>query len=243
MNDTVPPPRPPWEPPPMPSVPPPITPGSPPPTGAAGLPWETPGYPMLEGLYETARLFLTRPTEAFTRMQVSGDIGRPIGYAIILGWIGVIAGQAYSIALDETMRDFLTPFTQGQDFQFGVAFNIGMMIAAPILILLSIFIGAAIYHLFLMLFGAGGGGFPATVRVVCYATTTQVLQIVPLCGGLIGGVWTIVLEIIGLAIAHRTTQGKAALAVFMPLILCCVCLAVLFAAFGAAIMAAIGKMQ
>ncbi|MGE5237029.1 MAG: YIP1 family protein [Acidobacteriota bacterium] len=209
----------------------------------APLPWEQPGYPALEGLYETAKLFLTKPTEAFQRMSISGDLGRPLGYAVILGWVGIIAGQAYNIALRGTMRNMLAPFSHGEDLAFGLGFNIAIMVVAPILILLGVFIGSAILHLFLMLVGGNNNGFVTTTRVVCYATTIQIFQIVPLCGGLIGAAWGVVLEIIGIAAAHRTTQGKAAAAVLLPMVLCCVCLAILAVAFGAAILAALGKLR
>lgn len=34
-------------------------------------------------------------------------------------------------------------------------------------------------------------------------------------------VWGIILYVFGLATAHRTTQGKAVLAVVLPVVLCC----------------------
>jgi len=225
-----------------PSAPPPSAPpaaGGPQPPAAAPIPWEQPGFPALEGLYETAKLFLTRPSEAFARMPVTGDLGRSLLYAVIFGWIGIIASQAYNIALRGAMWSMLPGFNRGAAFALPIAVNIGVMILAPIFVLIGVFIWAAIVHLFLMLVGGANSGFAATVRVLCYAGTVQVLQVVPLCGGLIAGVWALVLEIIGLAIAHRTTQGKAALAVLLPIALCCVCAGVLMLAFGAAIWAAI----
>jgi hypothetical protein len=229
-----------------PPTPPPITPGEPPPPvppvppATAPLPWEQPGYPFLEALYETAKLFVTVPTEAFRRMSVAVDLGRPLLYAVLLGWIGIIAGQLYSIALRGVTANLL-PFQSAEGFAMGTGASIVVMIVAPVLVLLGVFIWAAIVHLFLMMVGGANAGFGATVRVMCYGTTAQLAQIVPLCGGIIGTVWAIVLEIIGLAKAHRTSQGKAALAVLLPLALCCVCIAIMAVLFGAAIMAAIGQ--
>lgn len=234
MADTYPPP------------PPPITPGAPPPpmppVAGAPIPWEQPGYPFLEALYETAKLFVTVPTEAFRRMSVAADLGRPLLYAILLGWLGIIAGQLYSIALRGVTANLL-PFQSAEGLAMGTGISIAVMVLAPIFVLLGIFIWAAIVHLFLMMVGGANSGFGATVRVMCYSTTAQLAQIVPLCGGIIGSVWAIVLEIIGLAQAHRTTQGKAALAVLLPLVLCCVCVAIVVALFGAAILAAIRSAQ
>lgn len=226
-----------------PPPPPPIEPGGvipPPSDGPQPLPWEQPGYPLLEGLYETAKLFFTAPDAAFSRMQVAGELGRPILYAIVFGWLGIIAGQVYQIAMGGALYKLLPAIPQGTDFGTNTLLDVGIMVVAPFLILIGLFVGAAIYHLFLMLYGGASSGFGATVRVMCYASTVQVLQVLPLCGGLIGTVWGIVLQIIGLAVAHRTTKGKAAAAVLTPAVLCCVCVAVVVALFLTTIMAAIG---
>lgn len=232
--------------PPAPPVPPSLPPQGPPPPppGAQpqALPWEQPGYPALEGLYETAKLVLLNPTEAFARMSITGDLGRPLLFAVILGWVGIVAAQLYRFIIPGVAMPwrYFPEMEHSMSFAMRPAFGIVTMVLAPILILLAIFIGSAILHLFLLIVGAGQSGFVATVRVVCYAGATQVLQVVPLCGGFIAAVWGIVLEIVGLAIAHRTSQGKAAVAVLLPIALCCACAAVLMVAFGAMILAAIG---
>jgi hypothetical protein len=245
MAETYPPGAPPV--PPTPPVPPAMQPPGtvpPPPAGGepsvAPLPWEQPGYPALEGLYETAKLVLTSPGQAFARMPLTGSLGRPLLYAVIFGWVGIIAGQAYNIAFRSAMQNLIPGMHRG--FQLPIAVSITMMVLAPLFVLIGVFIWSAILHLFLMLVGGATTGFASTVRVVCYAGTVQVLQIVPFCGGLIGFVWALVLYIIGLATAHRTTQGKAALAVLLPVVLCCVCVAVIAVAFGAAIAAAVGHL-
>jgi hypothetical protein len=237
--------------PPMPPQPPGMQPPGtlPPPPGggppAAALPWEQPGYPALEGLYETAKLFLTAPSQAFARMSLTGTLGKPLLYAVIFGWLGIIASQAYSLAFRGVIHNLLSGlpgYSSRLALGLPVAATVGIMVLAPIFVLLGIFIGSAIVHLFLMLVGGANTGFASTVRVVAYSSTVQIVQVIPLCGGTIAFIWAIVLYIIGLAIAHRTTQGKSALAVLLPGVLCCVCLAILVAAFGAALAAAIGHL-
>ncbi len=227
------------------TVPPPPPGGAPPPPQLQPLPWEQPGYPALEGLYETAKLVLTAPSQAFARMSLSGTLGRPLLYAVIFGWVGIIANQIYSIALRGAMMGFLSGLPgYNPKFMIGlpIFMSVALMVVAPLFVLIGVFIWSAILHLFLMLVGAAQTGFASTVRVVCYVGTVQVLQVVPFCGGLIAFIWALVLYIIGLAIVHRTTQGKAALAVLLPIVVCCVCVAVLGLAFGAAIAAALGHL-
>ena len=64
--------------------------------------------------------------------------------------------------------------------------------------------------------------FETTFRVVCFAGgSANPLLVIPICGGLIGGIWKIVLYCIGFARAHETDTGRAVLAVALPLIVCC----------------------
>jgi hypothetical protein len=247
MAENYPPPFP-TTPPQPPAMQPPGTTPPPPPGGVPPgppLPWEQPDYPALEALYETAKLFLTAPSQAFARMSLTATLGRPLLYAVIFGWLGIVASQAYSLAFRGVIHNVLSGlpgYNPRLVFGLPVAGTVALMLFAPVLVLLGIFIWSAIVHLFLLLVGGANTGFASTVRVVAYASTVQVIQVIPLCGGTIAAIWALVLYIIGLAIAHRTTQGKSALAVLLPLALCCVCLAILVAAFGAAVMAAIGHL-
>jgi hypothetical protein len=228
------------------TAPPPPPGGVPPATDAQPLPWEQPNYPVLEALYETAKLIITAPGRAFARVSLTGSLGRPLLYAVIFGWVGIIAGQAYSIAFRGAMMHMLSGlpgYNSRVMSGFPIVFNIGIMIVAPLFVLIGVFIWSAIVHLFLMLVGGAKTGFASTVRVLCYAGTVQIIQIIPICGGWVAAIWALVLDIIGLAIVHRTTQGKSALAVLLPLVLCCVCVAILAAAFGTAIVAAIGHLR
>ncbi len=225
---------PPLEPSPVPPSEPPL--GDEPPVAA--LPFEQPGFPFLEGLYETAKLVVTTPTEAFGRVRASGDLGRPLLYAVVFGWVGIIASQIYNLAFRGAMWKVLPGFAGHEEMFFSTGLSIATMVLAPILVVIGVFLGALIFHLFLLLVGGAGGGLATTVRVICYTSTVQITQVVPFCGGIVGGIWALVLYIIGFAAAHRTSHGKAALAVLLPVVLCCVCIAAVAALFGAAIAAA-----
>ena len=109
------------------------------------------------------------------------------------------------------------------------------LVVTPLVALIALFIWSALVHLMLVLFGGANRGFATTLRVMCYAQTTQLAVVLPGIGGLIAIVWRLVLEIAGLATAHKTDGWKAALAIILPLFLCCVCVAAGLAAFGAAL--------
>ncbi len=200
-----------------------------PPTQAAPIPWEDPARTStFERFVETVKLLATRPGEAFAGMPTTGGIGSPLLYAIVVGWIGI----AIAVVWNTLFQGMWIPFMgSGEEAAiaagFTAAWAVGLVILAPIFVIIGVFICAAVLHLMLMIVGGANNGFEASVRVVCYAQTAQLAGIIPICGGLVSLVWAIILYVFGLAAAHRTTQGKAALAVALPVVLCCAFMAAL----------------
>ena len=111
-----------------------------------------------------------------------------------------------------------------------------MIILLPLFIVIGLFIGSAIVHLCLMMVGGANQSFETTFRVLAFSQgSAGPLQIIPVCGGVISGVWAVVCNCIGLARAHETDTGRAVLAIFLPLIVCCgggLLLALMFGAMG-----------
>jgi hypothetical protein len=132
--------------------------------------------------------------------------------------------------MEQMMRsmDNLPPETR-QMFQqyFGFLLGGGTVVAVIFQIIfypLSFFIGAGITHLFGLIFGVAKNGFNATARVVGYSMAPYALAWIPVCGGFVAPIYSLVLLIMGLAKAHETTTGRAAAAILVPtLVLCCCC--------------------
>jgi hypothetical protein len=99
---------------------------------------------------------------------------------------------------------------------------------------MGLFIGSAILHLCLMLVGGANRSFETTFRVVCFTGgAANLFSMVPICGGFVALIYSIVLECIGLTRAHQTTTGKALMAIFLPLIACCgLCIVLMIALSG-----------
>ena len=95
------------------------------------------------------------------------------------------------------------------------------VIGVPVGTTAGLLMQAGLYHLCLMLLGSARREFTATFRVACYSMTPQLFQILPLIGGPIAWMWQTALAIIGVKVVHRTSYGRSALAVFLPMILCC----------------------
>ncbi|MEJ2190151.1 MAG: YIP1 family protein [Acidobacteriota bacterium] len=179
---------------------------SPPPVAVPPIPWEDPARPgFFDRFVDTVRLMATAPGQAFQRMPTAGGIARPL-----------LFGGMWLPFIDKSQLGEV-----GAAFGLSTGMTIVMMVVAPILVIIGVFIQAAILHLMLMLIGGANNGFEATTRVCSYAYTAQLAQILPFCGGILATVWSLILLIVGLATTHRITHGKAAVAVVLPLVLCC----------------------
>lgn len=226
------------------------TPPPPPPGGGAEavgpLPWEARAERgAVAALFETLKLLVLSPADAYQRARKQGDYLSPLGYAVIVGWVMAVVGQLWGL-LFQTSWIALLPIEAKEDLAAMAASSlIGFvltLVLAPVFVLIGLFVWSAIVHLFLMLVGgtrSSTAGFEGTVRAISYATTAQVANVVPIAGGLLAMVWGLVLDVIGLAKLHDTTNGKAAAAVLIPLAICCGCGIGVFLLCGAAIAAAI----
>jgi hypothetical protein len=191
------------------------------PAGGGGLPWD---QRQTKGLFtafiETLQLVLSKPAEAFTAMKREGGLGEPLIYALIGGSFGAAIAWIYnfafqSFALFQPRHNALAGLIGGVGWIF-------FLILVPFFVAIGVFIISAILHLCLMLVGGAKQSFETTFRVICFAGgSVNPLLVIPFCGGLIVGIWKIILYCIGLARAHETETGRAVLAVLLPLIVCC----------------------
>jgi hypothetical protein len=218
-------------------APPPMQPGAAsaaqPPVPRSGLPWDerqTKG--LLNAFIETLQIVLTRPVAAFTAMKRAGGLGEPLLYAVIGGTFGAVFAITYNFVL----RSF-TPFADRHDALPHLFAGLGwifLLVLTPLFVVIGMFVASAILHVCLMIVGGAKQSFETTFRVVCFAEgSASPLLVIPFCGGLISGIWKIILYCIGLARAHETDTGRAVIAVLLPLIVCCGGLLVIAMMFGA----------
>ncbi len=190
------------------------------PTARPGLPWERrEELGWFNALLETIQVVLLRPTEAFSIMRREGGFFDPLLYTLILGMLGGVVSFGFSFAL--------SAIGMGRENGMGALFGVGMLslgwlVAMPFVIVVFTFLAAGLFHLVLMLLGGANQSFETTLRVLCYGSgSANVLQLIPLCGGLIALIYSLVLHCIGLTRAHETESWKAVVAVLSPFLLCC----------------------
>jgi hypothetical protein len=239
--------------PPPPGYPPPLPPGG----GGSGAappggqtPWERrDAIGFINALIETTKQVLSQPAAFFRSMPVTGGLGGPLLYAVIVGYIGLFASTIYNLVFRSVLSSSLSRMGGNSDlerlagYMQGGAGLVMNLILGPLFIVIALFVSAGIFHLVLLALGGAARGFEATFRVASYSQAASIFNIIPGCGGLIGLVYALVLLVIGLAEAHGISRGKSAAAVLIPFVLICCCCAALgaIAAFGLA--GALGRMR
>jgi hypothetical protein len=217
-----------------------------PPGAPEPLPWEAPDV-GLGALLPTVGRFITRPIDSFERMSLTVDLVRPLAYYVALVLFSAVMSQIWNAIFRAQIVGFLHRMLESsgqgalwQQLEPGLAHTGGLqvvlaLILTPLVYLVILFVWAAMSHGTLLLVGGAPKGFAATLRALSYAATALVAGAVPVFGGLIGFFWYLVLGMIGLSAAHRTEGWKAALAILLPLALCCLCCIGASVMFGAAI--------
>ena len=205
---------------------------------AAGLPWENrKQLGLAKAWFDTVSLLITKPGDAFTLMRPEGGLLDPLLFGLIGGCAGVIVSLLFQ-GLFQSLPGLGSNNNLFNQIGIGMwTFLIVYAVLSPLLLVLWFFIWSGILHLCLLLVGGANRSYETTFRVLCFtAGSANLFSMIPMCGGLIAAVYHVVLECIGLSRAHQTTTGKAVLAVFLPLILCCgvIVLLVMLGVFGAA---------
>ncbi len=199
----------------------------------SGLPWDerqTKG--LFNAFIETLQMVLGKPVVAFTAMKREGGLGEPLLYAIIGGTFGGVFAVTYNFAL----RSFASFGDRhgAMEHLFGGIGWIFLLVLTPLFVAIGMFVVSAILHVCLMIVKGAKQSFETTFRVVCFAEgSASPLLVIPFCGGVITGIWKIVLYCIGLTHAHETDTGRVVIAVLLPLIVCCGgCLLLIFLVLG-----------
>jgi hypothetical protein len=183
-------------------------------------PWEDmASLGFFTAFFRTMKQVLFSPTAFFRSMPVSKGMGSPLLYGIIISFFATTIGLLEQYAFS----GFVGSFSQAEGMEgvnfFRTAFLLIYAFILPILIAVGLFIGSGIFHICLLIVGAGKKGFEATFRVVSYASSSQAFALVPFLGGFIILIYNLVLWTIGFRESHHTTTGRAFIAVLLPLII------------------------
>ena len=189
----------------------------------AGIPWERRAeIGFFPGLFETIRNVLLEPSKSFAAMPLTGGLGAPLFFFVLVGSIGGLAGFFYQAVLN-SVNTSATPQEQAMMAMLGSTAVIGgSIMIMPVLLAAVAFVTSALIHLALMLVGGANRPFEATFRVVCYSGgATAVLQLLPVCGAFAATIWNFIIMVLGISAVHKIGAGRAAVAVLLPTLVCC----------------------
>lgn len=182
--------------------------------------WELDGGFWLDKLWRTIWQVALHPMLTFWapgRMRQQ----YPLGFGLILGTLGSVL----SVFWDSI-------------FRFGGAQPLSpilMVFLAPFGVIIGLYVGTAIIHLFLLIVRGGKGGFTATFRVAGYSYSTYIFMAIPVLGNYVAVVWMLVVQIGGLAATHGVTRWRVAAAflIFFGVVFLLAFLGALLIGFGA----------
>lgn len=210
------------------------------PTGTAGdtageaFPWPPPaGESPITAWGRTWQGSALRPRSFFGAMPRTGSLGAAVLYYLTIGI--PVAGAALFWSMLRDAAGWERDATAGVLGSAGPWAPLIEFLLSPVLLLVSLFLAAGVTHVMLKILGAAGEDYGTTTRVFAYAYSPQILGVIPWFGTVAGFVWMVVVSIVGLRVAHRTSTARAAAAVLIPvsvLIFFVVVMALLIAAGG-----------
>lgn len=180
------------------------------------FPWPpAEGGPILTAFGATWKGATFDPGSFFSRTPREGGTGAALIYYLVVGML--VAGAA----LFWDSMAFLGPPAE-TSLTAGLGIRplspLIRFFLAPALLMAALYLSAGVVHVLLLIFDGATHGFGTTVRVFSYAYSPAIFGVVPVLGPLVGGIWTVVLAIIGLREAHETTAWKPVVAVLVPFV-------------------------
>jgi hypothetical protein len=186
--------------------------------------WERAGGGLpLGAAVETVKQIFTSPTFTFGKMPVTGGYVRPLLFYTLAGWVSGVVALCYQLTaslINPTM--FLGEAAGSLSSTILVLLFAGTAVFLPVFLVFGLFVSASFFHFGLMLTGGANKPFEATFRAVAYAGgATSTLQLLPLLGGYLYPLASLVYSVIALREVHRTELWRVILAVVLLLVFTC----------------------
>jgi hypothetical protein len=172
---------------------------------------------MIDRIGEKIKGFLLKPVETFRNVR-DEEISLTIGYFIVLlVFYGLLSGIISALGV---MRNPIPSML-----------NLGLGQAGPIITFFTVFFTVIIVWLFLLLIWGlwlhlwvyvvgGRKEVWQTEKAVLYGTTPFLLiGWIPVIGLVLGGLWSIILQILGIRELHEISTTKAILALVIPFVI------------------------
>jgi hypothetical protein len=177
---------------------------------AGSVAWEDITVAFPASLLRTWRDSLFQPAAFFRRLAWEGSLARPLLYYLL-----VSITSAFFVLLWRSTDAPLLPAAFRPEAPLA---PLVQFFFEPFAALIGLGVGVLVLQLFAIILAPARRGMRATARVFCYSAGPAVFTAAPILGPIVGAVWSLILLVMGLREAHRTTSGRAAAIVFIPLV-------------------------
>lgn len=182
-----------------------------------GAPWEErPAIGLWQGIYQTFKAVLFSPERLFGTMTFTDGIREPLAFGLLIGSVGSMFGLFWQfLALGGGLSFLDLQIDNFGRLTIGFLF-LSFLIIIPIFVTVGMFLYSAVLQFLLLIVRGGKNGYEATFRVVSYSQAAQALGLIPIIGGWIGGIWQLIVQVIGLRQIHETSYLRVILAFLIP---------------------------
>ena len=187
--------------------------------------WEDATQSFPQNLIDTWRRSVLEPGRFFKGVPHEEAVGRPILYYLIISvisgffllWWDAVSSAAQLPTPISWSRyigaDQLLPLSSGTSASALLSFFL-----IPFVSIIGLVLWSGLLHLIVFMFRPKRRGFSATLRALSYAAGPSLLAVVPIIGSLIGGLWSLILTVIGIREAHRMSTRNAVATVLLAMI-------------------------
>ena len=174
----------------------------------------------------TVRKVLFEPVGFFRRLPRRGRALNPVVFALVCALISAplafLAAPFDPLTGNDTpdLHDSLAMLVAepGGSVAAVIVVILAVLVLAPLLVLLGLYISAAIYHLLVWIFVRPmDTGFEATLRVISYTSAVELLNWIPVVG-LLASFYGPYLAFVGIREMHETTTGRALAVISLPVV-------------------------
>ncbi|HOP68009.1 MAG TPA: YIP1 family protein [Methanoregulaceae archaeon] len=166
---------------------------------------------MEHDMTDLVKGFLFAPVETFGTVKGTG-IGDALKYFLVILLINIILSSIVTLVIASTAFTVIEQVFSGLGIAMPLAAGAGIIIWAVIMVVLMIlfaFIAGAWLHLWVYVLG-GRRGYAGTMKAVLYgATPYMCIGWIPIIGPFVGGLWSVVVEILGIRELHGISTGRA----------------------------------
>ena len=187
---------------------------------------------MLNDFVGLVKGFIMKPAETFQKVK-GGSLGDAFVYFLILLVIDAILSAIVAAIGVSAMS--LYNSLPGMKGVVPLVIFFGMLIGG----IIGVFIGGAWLHIFVWALG-GKKGYVQTVKSLMYGSTPGLLLgWIPLVS-FIGGIWALILDILGIKELQEMSLGRAVAAVVIAGVIAVVIIMIIAVAMFMAVMSAVG---